>query len=130
VPDGQGIGAHIAQALVKEFGERRVLVMIPGSKPENLPVQVPEEMVTETKRMMEDDEMLLMRDKEQIQQFRRTKRTPQGKISQGGTHKRSHYDRMWSTTYASYGIAVSRRKRSAFAGGLIVVEMGGKRGAA
>lgn len=131
VPDGQGIGAHIAQALVKEFGEKRVLVMIPGSKPDNMPVQVPEEMVTEVKRQMEDGEFEILHDKEQIKQFRRTKRTPQGKISQGGTQKRSHYDRMWSSAYAAYGIAVTRKKRSPFADhGLVVVQFGGRRGAA
>lgn len=131
VPDGQGIGAHIAQALESEFGKKRVVVMIPGSKPDDMPAQSREEMVTEIKRQMEDSELLLLHDKEQIKQFSRTKRKPDGKVEQGGTRKRAHYDRMWSTTYAAYGIAVQKGRRSPYQDhGLIVVQMGGARGAA
>lgn len=133
-PDSQGIGAHIGQALEREFGPRRVILMIPGSKPTEppgRPVQVREEMVTELKRQMESSEIELMPDKEQFKQFRRTKRKADGKIEQGGTKARTHFDRFWASCYASYAINVLRGKRNPYQDhDLIVVTMGGRRGAA
>lgn len=130
VPDGQGIGAQIAQGLTNEFG-RRVITMIPGSKPANLPPQSREEMTTELKRQLEANEMFLLNDRDQTKQFRQTKRGPDGKVLQGGSKTRTHYDRYWATAYAAYGISALRRVRSPYADhGLRVIQVGGRSGVA
>ena len=130
-PDAQGIGAHIAEALTKEFGPRRIVNMIPGSKPQDLPSQVKEEMVTEAKRALENGEWELMPDRVQFQQFRRTKRDPAGRINQPGTRKKTHYDRFWAAIYAWYGVQAMKARTSPYSDhGLIVVDMGARRGVA
>lgn len=114
VPDGQGIGAHIAQALEKKFGSKRVIVMIAGSKPKGMKPQDKTEMIVEIKRAMEAGETVLMIDKEQMKQFRRTKKAPGGIYVQSGSTKRSHFDRFWSACYAQYGIGLSKQFDSAY----------------
>lgn len=122
VVDGQGIGAHIAQALESRFTRRRVTIMIPGSKPPGLPPQSREEMATELKRQLEAAELELMRDLEQAKQFSRTRRDAQGRIVQSGSDKRAHYDRFWATAYAAYGIQRLAKARNAYRNhGLIVI---------
>lgn len=130
VPDAQGIGAQIAQSLMNEFG-RRVIPMIAGSKPQNLPSQVREELATELKRQLESNEMQLLNDRQQTQQFRQTKKAPDGKLMQGGSKTKTHYDRFWATAYAAYGISALRRVRSPYADhGLRTVTIGGRGGLA
>lgn len=128
VVDGQGIGAHIAQALTNEFG-MRVITMIPGSKPQNMPAQSREEMATELKRQLEANELQLLNEREQTKQFRGTKKANDGKIIQGGSKTKTHYDRFWATAYAAYGISALRRVRSPYADhSLRVVTIGGRGG--
>jgi phage FluMu gp28-like protein len=128
VPDGQGIGSHIATALQKKFGTRRVVIMLPGSKPKGLKPQDKTEMITETKRALESEELKLMLDREQFQQFRRTKKAPGGVFVQSGATKRDHFDRFWSTCYAQYGIALSKHFDSAYRRhGLAIVSGGTSR---
>lgn len=105
VPDGQGLGAHIAQELEHRFGKRRVLVMLPGSKPKGLKSQDKTEMITETRRVLEAGDLQLMPDIEQIKQFSRTKKGPGGQYVQRGSSRRDHFDRFWATCYLVYGLA-------------------------
>lgn len=129
IPDGQGIGAHIAQDLEKRFGHRRVIIMIPGSRPQHRASQDKDLMVTETKRQLEAAEMELMPDVEQMKQFTRTKKDEQGRFVQRGGNKRDHYDRFWASVYAAYGIGESRKGISPYSRhGLVVI--GGERGVA
>ena len=126
IPDAQGVGAQIAQALVKRFGTKRVLPMIAGSKPKGLKPQDKAEMITDMKRAMEAGEFWLMQDKEQFQQFVRT-RKQSGNYVQAGATRRSHFDRFWACAYAQWGIAASRSLESAYSRrGLVVIDMGGQ----
>jgi phage FluMu gp28-like protein len=130
IPDGQGIGAQIAQALVKQFGPKRVLIMIPGSKPKGFPPQDKAEMITDLKRALEAEELRLMPDREQATQFHRTKKRA-GKFVQAGSTKRSHFDRFWATAYAQYGISSGGALESAYSRhGLRVIDMTGSTSAA
>lgn len=122
VPDVKGIGEYIGQALVREFGNRRVIPMAAGSKPQNHKMQDKTEMIVETKRALEADEVELMSDREQFQEFRHTKKGPDGKFVQLGSDKRAHFDRFWATVYAVYGIGESRKMHSAYRRhGLVVI---------
>lgn len=113
VLDIAGIGAQIGQAMEAEFGSR-FIPMYPGSKPQNHAPQDKVEMVTEIKRGLEANELQLCMDREQANQFRKTRKRPNGQVDQPGTSRRSHYDRFWSTTYAWYGASSGNSVQSVY----------------
>jgi len=112
--DARGIGAHISQLLEKEFGIRRVVSMVVGSKPQMRRPQDKREMVTELKRALEARELELLPDKERALQMRRTVRKPNGDYDQPGSNKDTHYDLFWATAYAQYLIAEYGRLDSVY----------------
>lgn len=121
VVDGNGIGAHIAQALVGEFGPRRIITMIANSKPDGLPPQTKPELVTELKRALEADEIQLAPDREQAEQFKRTKLPGGHIVEQKGSRRKVHFDRFWATTYAWYGTTAAQAVRSVYASRELIV---------
>lgn len=125
VPDVNGIGMQIGQALREQFGARRVLWMQPGSRPPDLPSQDKGLMITECKRALEAGELWLCQDRDQALQFRRT-RLVGGKVEQPGSHKRTHYDRLWAAVYAWYGVAATQGRHSFYADRELIV-IGGDR---
>jgi phage FluMu gp28-like protein len=120
VVDAGGIGAHIAQALRSEFGDR-VIEMMVGSRPKELPGQSKIDMVTELKRGLEARELELCVDREQAQQFRRTRIKQGGAIEQPGSARETHYDRFWAMTYAWYGATADQRSDSIYNSKKLVV---------
>lgn len=127
VLDVAGVGAHIGEALHEEFGDDRVVMMYPGSKPATLPSQEKAEMVTEVKRGLEAAELELVPDVELAKQFRRTRLLAGGRVEQPGSRKRTHYDLFWSTVYSWYGTRAAENTVSAYEGrGLVVLQAGGR----
>jgi phage FluMu gp28-like protein len=117
--DSVGIGAHMAQALEKEFGRRRVIQMHEGAKPVDRPnhPMTSKEMVTETKRQLEADELQLLPDREQAKQFRRVKRKPNGDYELPNVNDKrddTHYDQFKATVYLSYLLAEYGRLDSVY----------------
>jgi phage FluMu gp28-like protein len=122
VLDASGIGMGTAQELTHEFGKRVTAFHTSGS---TTSAQSKNELVQELRRGMEAEELLLGANKEQMEQFRRTRREPGGKIIQPGTRKKVHYDRFWAVAYAWFGVAHLAPVRSVYEDrGLIVVGRG------
>lgn len=119
VVDSTAIGLHIAQSLKARYG-KRVILMQPGSKPADMDPQDRVQMALELKRLLEAGDLELLPDKEQTLQLRRT-RIVNGKIEQSGSKKKTHYDRMWTVTYAAYGIRNSSSRSIYERRGLLVV---------
>lgn len=132
VVDAQGIGMQAAQTLEDSFS-RRVISMHPGIvNPDKLPSMDRAEMTTQAQRRLQTGEVRLGADREQAQQFRRTRlvKVPGGrtKVDQPGSAKRTHYDRYWSSVYGIYGIGASERGGRAYEShGLRVLNFGRNR---
>lgn len=124
VIDEVGIGLQAAQALTSRFGSR-VIAMHAGSKPDGMPVMGRADMVVETRKALEGDRLKLLADREQQQQFHRT-RLVKGTggnliVDQPGSKKRTHYDKFWTVNYAWYGVRARARESVYEKRGIVVV---------
>jgi len=92
--DHLGLGQQMSENLVKRWGpgRARAITFTEASK---------SEMVQGLKRMLEDGELALLRDRRQDYELNRTKRQPGGKVVQSGSERNFHFDRFWALAMAA-----------------------------
>jgi phage FluMu gp28-like protein len=126
VIDVIGIGTQATETLQARYGDKRVVAMRAGTEPDKGPSMMRDQLVTEVKKALESGRLALVADVEQMREFRRTKlvRSAGGRLvveQPGSRDARTHYDRMWATTYAWWGATAGPRRSVYQDRGLIVV---------
>lgn len=119
VLDALGIGRHIAESLLKEFGSR--VVWMQAGQPGQERYQLAKELL----RALEASELELLPDRELLMQLQRSRITSEGKVEQPGSKRKTHYDRFWALAYGWFGAADQSRESVYESRGLQVI--GGRR---
>ena len=112
--DQAGVGLQMSQSLTSRWG-RRVLPIVFTEATRN-------EMTLNLQHLMQDDSIAILRDSEQAFQLNRTRRLPGGKIEQGGSDRRHHYDKFWALAMAA--VLVTGHRSAYSEHGLKVIDYG------
>jgi phage FluMu gp28-like protein len=120
VLDVIGIGRQAGESLQFRY-RNRFVPMQAGTRPDGMPSMEKHQLVIETKKGLESSKLQLVPDKQQFEQFRRSKLVG-GIVEQPGTRSgRVHYDRFWAACYGWYVARLGPRRSIYNTRDLIVV---------
>ena len=92
--DRLGVGQHMSEDLLRKWGSHRVIPVLFSKQSKG-------QMVLDLKKLMENGELRILRDRELAHQLNRTRRRPGGDVEQTGSTKKTHYDRFWALAMAT-----------------------------
>lgn len=91
--DQLGVGKQMSEDLVGKWG-RRVQAITFSEKSKG-------EMTLNLKKLMEDGNLTIQRDRQLAYQLNRTRRMAGGKVQQAGDYGKSHFDKYWALAMAA-----------------------------